>query len=262
MLKLETLIYKESSYNKNRQINNAINDIKKSIENISYSIKAIERFDEISIRLNTFTENLDDSINNFNNAMDGTKTFISDFSENINKMDSQFENLNENFKEIFSLYEENRNFNKVLMENTTDTNKSIKESISSIKGNIDSTTSRQKEVNENLKKLFDNIEENYNELFKKMSFTMDSILNKEESFNVNINVLNETLGKYSIELNNLLDNFGEMNDSIKSQSDSMNGAFVKDVIKKFERYVAMTNEIIDKKLHAMSNFITSENSKN
>lgn len=265
MLKLETLIHKKSSQSKNRQLNNTINDIKKSIEKISYSIKAIERFDEITMRLNTFTKNFDNSINNFNDAMENTKPFISNFSENINKMDNQFKSLNENFKKIFSLYEENQKFNEELMKNTTDTNKSIKESMVSIKQNIDFTTGSQKEVNESLKTLFANIEENYNELFRKMSSTMDSILAKEDGFNVNINKLTETLEKYSEELNNILKNFGQMNDSIKSQSDSINGSFVKDVkevMKEFDRYVSTTNKIIEKKLNAMSNFITSENSKN
>lgn len=265
MLKLETLIHKKSSQSKNRQFNNTINDIKKSIEKISYSIKAIERFDEITMRLNAFTENFDNSINNFNDAMDNTKPFISNFSENINKMDNQFKSLNENFKKIFSLYEENQKFNEELMKNTTDTNKFIKDSMDSIKQNIDFTTDSQKEVNESLKTLFANIEKNYDELFEKMSFIMDSILEKEDGFNGNINNLNETLKEYSEELNNILASFDKMNESIKSQSDSINGSFVKDVkevMKEFDRYVSTTNKIIEKKLDAMSNFITSENSKN
>lgn len=264
MLKLETLMHKKSSYDKNRKINMSVNDIKESIGNISESIKAIERFDEISIRLNDFIKNFDKSINKFNASMDNTETFISNFSENINKMDEQFKSLNENFIKIFSLYEENQEFNKELMKNTTDTNESINKNMSSIKENIESTTTSQKEVNTDLKDLFDNIQTNCNELFGKMSSTMESILNKEDSFNGNINELNQTLGKYSEQFNDILKNFGQMSSNIKSQSDSINGAFVEDVknvIAQFDRYVSTTNKIIDKKLNAMSNFITSENSK-
>lgn len=274
MLKIENLISKKSSYNKNKQNNKIIYEIKKSIENISESIKAIERFDEITIRLNDFIKSFKENIENLDDVMKNSKKFMSECSENINKLETQFSSLNKNFQEMFSIYLENQKFNEEMMKSSKNINECVTQNMNTINDNISSSTKAQEEVNNKLKDVFIVMKESSESTVETMDRILkmtDTISKKEVKFNENIEVLNISFDKYLKELkeekdrlNNVMEKFEQINKNIKAQAEAMNNNFgdeVKKILGQFENYVYTTNKIIDKKLDAMNDFLLSEYSR-
>ena len=274
MLKIENLISKKSSYNKNRQNNNTIYEIKKSIENISESIKAIERFDEITIRLNNFIKSFKTNIEELDEVMKNSKDFMSECGQNIDKLDTQFTSLNKNFEDMFAIYLKNQEFNEEMMKNSKNINECVTQNMITINDNISSSTKAQEDVNNKLKDVFlimKESSENTVESMGKIIKMTDTISEKEVKFNENIEILNYSFNQYLKELkeekdklNSVMEKFDQINKNIKAQANAMNNNFgdeVKKILGQFERYVYTTNKIIDKKLDAMNNFLLSEYSR-
>ncbi|MEG1310950.1 MAG: MotA/TolQ/ExbB proton channel family protein [Romboutsia sp.] len=125
MLKLENLLTAETTHKKSQDIDIKIEDVKNTINEISISIKSIERFDEISKDLATFNEEFINGIGVLKNLLEGSQSSIKTFDQSVRKLDKQFSIMNMKFIKLFDTYENQGEINKEILLDIKETSKNI-----------------------------------------------------------------------------------------------------------------------------------------
>lgn len=218
MLRIENLLTIEISHEKSKNIDEKIEDVKNTIKEISYSIKSIERFDQISKDLNEFNNQFISGVEALRDLLFGAKDSIQVFDKDIRQLDKQFSIMNMKFKGLFDKYDLIDETNKQVLENIKESSKSVKESIQVqenikeyIKNTVSSFALYERLTQDLINKLldFENDISNKNIEISKEHIKLDK----------SIQVLSEIIDSSSTKLNLKLDNVIEIFESIEVSGD-------------------------------------------
>lgn len=218
MLRIENLLTIEISHEKSKNIDEKIEDVKNTIKEISYSIKSIERFDQISKDLNEFNNQFISGVEALKDLLFGAKDSIQVFDKDIRQLDKQFSIMNMKFKGLFDKYDLIDETNKQVLENIKESSKSVKESIQVqenikeyIKNTVSSFALYERLTQDLINKLldFENDISNKNIEISKEHIKLDK----------SIQVLSEIIDSSSTKLNLKLDNVIEIFESIEVSGD-------------------------------------------
>lgn len=253
MLKLENIITSKDSTDKNEAFNQKINELKESIESISHSIKSIERFDQITTKLNKFNNGFIQTINELDDLLKSSKSSISQFEKNIGKLENQFNILNGKFNRLFGVYDNISESNEVVLESMNDVRENIKTSAENqvlINEKTSEMLSEFKKYEMNTREIIDNLSEKENKLFESISSLNTNILYQTN----NLDEQKEALNKLSESVRAQMVLMDEQTEAL----DTNLGQSLERSLGQFERYVQTTNKIIENKLEILFKYVAMQ----